>query len=51
MLKRIEWIHNDGTRMIGIACLSYRCGPIGQWMLGDVPLSDIPGKIISETYI
>lgn len=36
-----------GTLRLRYAYWSYRRGPIGEWFVGSVPLSELPGEVIA----
>lgn len=46
-VMEVIWLRSDGVKVKSIAFYSYRCGPFGEWWMGDKPLSEIDGKIMS----
>jgi hypothetical protein len=38
----------DGTLVRSLAHYSYRCGPVGEWRIGDTPLDKIDGEILRK---
>jgi hypothetical protein len=38
----------DGTFALRVAHYSYRKGPIGEWVVGEVPLDSVNGTVIAR---
>lgn len=45
-LMEVVYRRNDGVIVRTLAINSYRGGPIGEWTVGDIPLSELGGEFI-----
>ena len=47
-MLEVVYRRSDGMIVRSLAFYSYRRGPIGQWMLGDKPLSEVDGEVLYQ---
>lgn len=47
-MLEVVYLRSDGVTVRSLAFYSYRRGPVGEWMVGDVPLSALDGTIIYQ---